>query len=632
MARHLRRLRALRPMSVVTAAAIGLAGVVLSATGAAAAPPIGQVPQVSLAYTDERTPTTSYPQPTGELPLGSWLDEAGTAHKSRAYASFDLAGYADKDAKKRVVSAWLIFGETSATSYVPRSIEVWQTATSANPVTWRRAPAERKLLGTVTTSAGGPAAYMRLDLTAAAAAAATTDGHTLSLELRLPEADESNSALGRHLNTRMFFYATANTKPGAPTELYTQDRACATTTPHPFIPTLTPSLTAMLHDPDPSDEYLTGHFAIWPTDSPEQRTEFTGTNMLREYGRSASVPAGLLADGGTYSWQVQGGDGTDRSAWSKPCTFRVDTSLPTAAPVLTSTNYPAGQTVPGGVPGEFTLKANSVADVAGYQYSWSQDFPVNGWWDGPNGVPVYTDPFSLPGTVRASRLGGAATLSLTPPRSGPNVLYVRSVDRAFNPSPATSYWFYVPDTAPVVTGLPDPVLLGTPFTLHLAPNASLATADSYTVQLNYETPFTVPAASDGTASVPFTLDREGGNVITVRSHSPNGWVSSESRVFAHVDTSPTVTSEVYPEYTGEEAATGGVGVAGVFTFAPKVQNTASYTYSFDWGTTTTVPAEADGTAQVSWTPDTNGVHTLTVYAKDRSGKTYQTRYYEFNVS
>ncbi|MFD0568000.1 hypothetical protein ACFQ0T_00240 [Kitasatospora gansuensis] len=125
----------------------------LSASSAAAAPPIQQVPQVSLAYTDATTPTTSYPQPTGELPLGSWLDEQGTAHKSRIYASFDLAGFAAKDTGKHVVAYWFLFGETSATSYVPRTVEVWQTATPTAPVTWRRAPAEKKLLGTVATSA-----------------------------------------------------------------------------------------------------------------------------------------------------------------------------------------------------------------------------------------------------------------------------------------------------------------------------------------------------------------------------------------------------------------------------------------------------------------------------------------------
>ncbi|WP_457033220.1 hypothetical protein [Kitasatospora sp. P5_F3] len=616
---------------MVTAAAVAFAGVMLSASSAAAAPPIQQVPQVSLAYTDATTPTTSYPQPTGELPLGSWLDEQGTTHKSRVYASFDLAGFAAKDTGKHVVAGWFLFGETSATSYVPRTVEVWQTATPTTPVTWRRAPAEKKLLGTVATTAGGPASYLRLDLSSAAASAAASGSHTLSVELRLSDADEANTALGRRLSPRMIMYATSNTAPGVPTDLYSQQYTCADKA-RPYLGTLTPPLTAMLHDADSNDEYLTGTFAVWPVGHPEQRTEFTRDNMIKDRGRAASVPPGVLADGGTYAWQVRGGDGTELSAWSKPCTFHVDVTRPTAAPVVTSANFPEGQIGPGGVPAEFTLTSNSTADVEGYQYGWAQDFPVDGWSDGPNGLPQWTDPYTLPGRVRAPLLGGAVKLTLSPPDDGPATLFVRSLDRAGNPSPTTSYRFYVPSTMPVVTGLPTPVLLDTPFTLQLAPNASLAAVDSYTVQVNYDTPQTVAAAADGTASVTLALANAGGSLITVRSHSPNGWVSSSNRLFAYVDTSPTVTSETYPEDTGSGTAGGGVGVTGVFTFAPKVKNTASYTYALDFGAETTVAAAADGTAQVSWTPDTSGQHILSVYPTDRDGRTYETYYYYFNVS
>ncbi|BAJ32300.1 hypothetical protein KSE_65410 [Kitasatospora setae KM-6054] len=608
-----------------------LAGMVLSAAPAAAAPPIQQAPQVSLAYTDEAAPTTSHPQPTGELPLGSWRDEQGAAHTSRVYASFDLTGFAAKDTGKHVVAGWLVFGETSAASYVPRTVEVWQTATPTAPVTWRRAPAEKKKLGTVTATAAGPASYLRLDLDDAAASAAASGSRTLSLELRLSDADEANPALGRRLNPRMFLYATSDTAPGTPTDLYSQQYACADKN-RPYLGTLTPPLTAVLHDADPNDEYLTGTFAIWPSGHPEQRTEFTAANTVKDCGRPATVPPGVLADGGTYSWQVRGGDGTELSAWSKPCTFHVDVTSPAAAPVVTSANFPEGQVGPGGVPAEFTITSNGTADVEGYQYGWSQDLSVDGWTTGPDGLPQWTDPYTRPGHVRADRLGGAVDLTLPPPDAGPATLFVRSLDRAGNPSPTTSYRFYVPSTMPTVTGLPNPVLLDTPFTLRLAPNASLAAVDSYTVQVNYDPPQTVPAAADGTASVTLALARAGGSLITVRSHSPNGWVSSSNRLFAYVDTSPTVSSETYPEDTGSGATGGGPGIAGTFTFAPKVRNTASYTYSLDFGPETTVAAAADGTAQISWAPDSSGSHTVYVYSTDRDGRTYETYYYYFTVN
>lgn len=631
MARHSGRWRGIRPVTLFTAAAVAFAGVVLSAASASAAPPIQQVPQVSLAYTDAATPTTAYPQPTGELPLGSWLDEQGTTHRSRVYASFDLTGFAAKDTGKHVVAGWFVFGESSAAGYVPRTVEVWQTETPTVPVTWHRAPAEKKLLGTVATAAAGPASYLRLDLNDAAASAAVSGSRTLSVELRLSDADEANTALGRRLSPRMFMYATSNTAPGTPTDLYTQQYACADKT-HPYLGTLTPPLTAMLHDADSNDQYLTGTFAVWPTEHPEQRTEFTRDYLANGRGSAASVPPGVLVDGGTYAWQVRGGDGTEQSAWSKPCVFHVDVTLPAAAPVVTSANFPEDQVGPGGVPAEFTISSNSVADVEGYQYGWTQDFSVDGWTQGPDGLPQWTDPYTRPGHVRAPRLGGTVNLTLSPPDAGPATLFVRSLDRAGNPSPTTSYRFYVPSTMPVVTGLPTPVLLDTPFTLQLAPNASLASVDSYTVQVNYDAPQTVPAAADGTASVTLAFANAGGNTVTVRSHSPNGWVSSSNRLFAYVDTSPTVTSATYPEDTGAGEAGGGVGVTGTFAFAPKVKDTVSYTYALDFGAETTVAAAADGTAQVSWTPDVSGWHVLSVYSTDRNGRTYETYYYYFNVN
>ncbi|MER5635329.1 hypothetical protein ABT095_00035 [Kitasatospora sp. NPDC002227] len=628
-----RRLTPRRSLSFAVASALGLAGVLATAPSASAAPAFAPVPLVALAYTDAHTPTTGYPQPTGDLPLGSSVDAQGATHTSRVYATFDLAGFAAKDPAKRVVTANFFFGESQAASYTRRSVEVWQTAAPDAPVTWRRTPAEQQLLGTVTTTAPGPAGYLHLDLTAAAAKAAASNKQTLSVELRLPAAEESDPTRGRSLSsgswTGLRMSAAANTRPGTPTDLYTDARPCDTP---PYVSSLTPSLTAMLHDADANDRTLTGRFAVWPVGHPEQRTEFSRESMPDGYATSVNVPAGLLTDGGSYGWQVRGDDGTDQSGWSRSCTFRVDATRPTAAPGVTSSNYPADRWTPGGTPAEFTLTPGGVTDVAGYQYSWTQDFPVLGWSQGPNGIPQWTDPYTSPGFVRASRLGGPVQLSLIPPSSGPQRLFVRSLDRAFNSSPATTYQFFVGDTSPVVTGLPASARLGEPFTLHLAPNASVTSVDSYTVQVNYDAPQTVAAAADGTASVTLTPTYQWGTTITVRSHSTNGWVSSTNQLFVNVDTTPTVSSDVYPEDTGTLVNAGGVGVTGVFTFAPKVKNAVSYTYSFDWNGETTVAAGPDGTAQVSWAPDASGQHTLSVYETDASGQTYDSYYYSFDVN
>ncbi|WP_441249016.1 hypothetical protein [Kitasatospora sp. McL0602] len=634
MTGHLRQWRGIRSAAAAaTTAALGLAGVLVPAGDAAATMGVESVPLASLAYTDAQTPTTGYPQSAGgDMPLGSWLDAQGVTHDSRVYATFDLTGFAAKDVAKRVVTASLLLGESQATTYSRRSIEVWQTATPTAPVSWRRAPAEKQLLGTVVTTASGPAGYMQLDLTAAAAAAALAGHHTLSLELRLPEAEEKDPALGRRVvgSSRLAMYAKSNSRPGVPTKTFTAPYACSTKGPYPYVSSLSPSLMAMLHDLDGGTD-LKGNFAVWPVDNRDQRKEFTA-DMPEGRAAAATVPPGILADGGTYGWQVQGDDGTDQSAWSQPCYFHVDATRPTAATVVTSSNYPADQTAPAGVPAEFTFGAGGVADVAGYQYSWTQDMPVDGWSAGPDGTPQWTDPYNLPGHVRASRLGGTAKVTLTPPDAGPQRLFVRSLDRAGNPSDVTMYQFYVPSTMPAVAGAPDNVRLGVPFTLQLAPNAAVAPVDSYTVQVNHDAVRTVPANADGRASLPVTLTNTGGNTITVRSHSTNGWVSSTNEVHVNVDTTPTISSDVYQEETETPVNSGGVGVSGVFTFAPKVANVASYTYSFDYSRETTVRAGADGTAQISWAPSESGQHTLYAYATDAAGRVFDTYYYYFDVN
>ncbi|WP_042366237.1 hypothetical protein [Streptacidiphilus neutrinimicus] len=59
-----------------------------------------------------------------------------------------------------------------------------------------------------------------------------------------------------------------------------------------------------------------------------------------------------------------------------------------------------------------------------------------------------------------------------------------------------------------------------------------------------------------------------------------------------------MSSDVYTEH----GSSGGVGVPTTFTLTPKVKGVASYTYAFNWGQGTTVKAEGQGDAKLSWTP------------------------------
>ncbi|MEV7501771.1 hypothetical protein [Streptomyces sp. NPDC093018] len=201
-------------------------------------------------------------------------------------------------------------------------------------------------------------------------------------------------------------------------------------------------------------------------------------------------------------------------------------------------------------------------------------------------------------------------------------LWVRSLDRAYNPSETSSYRFYVSSTAPTFTSAVPSPEFGVPTTFTLRPDPTLQ-AKSPVVGYSVHTSggpapdrtIDVPAAADGTAAVQLTLDGVYGEFVQVTSKSANGWVSDAASWSSSYDTTPTVASDAYPEY----GSSGGVGVPGTFTFASKVKDVVSYTYSFNGGPEATVVAGADGTASVDRTPDSVGGADLMVSATTGSG-------------
>jgi hypothetical protein len=167
--------------------------------------------------------------------------------------------------------------------------------------------------------------------------------------------------------------------------------------------------------------------SINETDKVVQNAVATGSQAV------APVPPGRLNDG-QYFWQAKDTDGTDTSALSVTCPFNVDTTPPVGTAV-SSASYPADGNFHGGVgrTGSFTFSANGSGDVIAYRYGWA-------------------DP---PTTEVAVSPGASYTASSTPATTGLNTLYVRSVDRAGNLSPVTTYTFLAGGpTGPVGSWLP----------------------------------------------------------------------------------------------------------------------------------------------------------------------------------
>ncbi|MFJ3934693.1 FG-GAP-like repeat-containing protein [Streptomyces sp. NPDC090029] len=204
-------------------------------------------------------------------------------------------------------------------------------------------------------------------------------------------------------------------------------------------------------DPDGNLKYL--HFRLWPDgDFAHRLLDTYLTTDSNGYANTDPVPWEKLTDGKVYAWDVRSKDAEGAVSYfapdgSEPCRFTVDQKAP-PSPTVTSTDFPAADgtdstwsTVRFGTSGSFRLASSG--DVKKYEYSFN--------WTGY-------------GSTATAGSDGSATLTVTPPQAGPNILYVRAVDGVSNTSKPTAYRFYVSprselDTAGDTTGDGHPDLL-----------------------------------------------------------------------------------------------------------------------------------------------------------------------------
>jgi hypothetical protein len=420
--------------------------------------------------------------------------------------------------------------------------------------------------------------------------------------------------------------------PLTPTELINGNAACSTDQSNPLYWNANGGLTVegAPGDSDAQGYILTETYQLYPVDDPAQSTTWS---LSAGAGLEAPllIAAKYLADGETYAWQAEtvAPDGST-SAWSAPCYVTIDESYPSAAPTVASADYPEGATDQPGAPIQFTFGANGVSDVIGYSFSWGDD-ALSGQFR-----PI-SDPFNGSGAaVQASAQGGSAMVDLVPPSTYSTsylVLYVNSLDRAGNPSPAATYSFFLASGQPTVAvakGLPH--YGSSPTAFDFTPNPALeaqSPVTSYNVEIvgdpSGQQDYSVPASADGTALTQITLDNTY-EWIRVNSVSADGWVSDVGDYTFNSE--PTVASNTYPE----NGTGGGAGVTGTFTFSPPVTGVVSYSYSFDYGTTQTVVKAHDGKAKIKWTPTASGQYDIEVYAILKDGTELYPYDYFFTVN
>jgi hypothetical protein len=216
--------------------------------------------------------------------------------------------------------------------------------------------------------------------------------------------------------------------------------ACATSAGTQFIsPTVgasgsTIKLSATASDPDGDNVSMTISWFNGATTLGSSHSAFlkTGTPYV------VAIPATSLTDGEVINWRAQATDGTDVGPASGNCWFTIDRTGPSVTPSASSPDYPlttdaSCPLAPSGgvgVPSSFTFGPNSTttttpttADIAGYLYDIDGRAPTK--------------------PVKTSTLGGSATVTITPDKSGKVILNVQSRDRAGNVSPIAAYCFQV---------------------------------------------------------------------------------------------------------------------------------------------------------------------------------------------
>ena len=416
--------------------------------------------------------------------------------------------------------------------------------------------------------------------------------------------------------------------PVAPTNLLNEGRACVTdeSAAQYFNTNGGLEIEGAPAVSDGSSVLATIDYQLWPVGDPTDISSWplSGATNLED---PFFAPSSDFTDGQTYAWDAATVVEGVTSAFSTPCYLIVDDTYPANPPTVTSSNYSSTGQNQGGAPVRVTFGANGVSDVAGYAFNWV----------GTASPSTYTTPSDpdtdSAGAVQASTVGGSVTLNLIPPNdSGLMELSVLSMDRAGNSSPPTTYIFTVSGDAPTVTLQDKLPGYGTPSTYDLTPNAAIEAQSpvvSYNIQIagdpNGQQNYTVAAKKNGTAQTQITLDSTFGEWVQVSSVSADGWVSQPGD--HSITTTPTVSSNVYTE----NGTSGGVGVAGTFTFTPPVKDVASYSYSFDYGTTQTIVKANHGTAQLSWTPTASGSYDIEVYAILKDGTELYPYDYFFSV-
>ncbi|MDQ7903531.1 carboxypeptidase regulatory-like domain-containing protein [Phytohabitans sp. ZYX-F-186] len=393
-----------------------------------------------------KSPSSSFWQNSSALQNGSTYGSAGAGRTE------DCSGCADhivrslfrmdttKVRGKQILAAEFRIEQRHAWTCSPKSnAKLWLTGAISSGTTWNRQPtwygdqtaqtAANRKVGAAHGCAGtGTVEFNVKSMVTKAAAGKWT---TLTVGLRaLDEGSKNQWKRFNHSSPKLAI--TYNTPPNAPGSRFSDAKDCATGTARPYVRTLTPALAGKQSDPD-GDQGLTTSFYWWPSGGSRSETNKVSKAAGNNTSVAATVPAGRLADGGTYVWQARTADAHSSGAWSATCEFTVDVTAPGAPSDVTSADYPEDSpTTPArggvGLAGEFEFSPPSAGASEVVGYAWSLDDSVQ-----PSAATQVT-----------ATAAHTATVTFTPVRDGVHTMYVWARDRAgwYTPS-AVPYTFKV---------------------------------------------------------------------------------------------------------------------------------------------------------------------------------------------
>jgi hypothetical protein len=658
----------------ITVVAAAVAGAMTAATSPAAASRSTYFEPTSFARTDERAPHTTIT--TGDAKIGAYRDAHGRRHVSKSYFTFDVARLRGL----QLLGGEFNLQEIAANDCdTQRAVEVWLAEPARHAPTWAHAPKEILKLDGPGNVQGCPPEYIGFSVGEAIATAIDKGWDTLTLVVRVARGKQDRLEYGRTYEPNPPVLASYNTAPNVPTHLQIGYRDCGAdpmwTADNPV------QVSGWVSDPD--NDFLKARIAWWPVDDPASRgerlydyayTSFSTYLSDLTDGRTYAWQARTEdPDGAVSAWTEPCTFTLDRVRPSAPPTVSSTTYPPDV--------YPGGGG--DGIAGDFTFTANGVPDVVGFEWdSWAvgyghadadqpggsatvsltptTDGPVNisvrsidragnrsdatdyRFWV-PTTEPRVNSPLQvvigdkLPATFTAVQAGattftyqldelpevtlpvgedGTASVEIHIPEGQFHTLRVWSTNADGLKSGVNEKSVYVDLGEPEITIEPYGVQLDEPVEVTFAPG-QMRDVVSYTYWTDPEKKTTVPAGPDGTARITFVPDAFGGIMVSAFSTTASGLTSGTGEGYGYVDTSePVVTSAEYPNFT----ESGAPGTPGTFHFAAPLPNVAEYRYSYDYGEEIVVPAAADGTADVTITPDSPGYKWLHVTAVSVTGR------------